>query len=74
MNWHRTFIRTARVYLQSLVGLLGFAGASSILPLPEVLAWGNLFVGAAVTSTGPAVVTLIQNVIEDLGRLEGSRD
>ena len=61
-------IRTARVYLQALVGLLvaGGIGATSV-PGGH---FGAAFVQAATLAIAPAAITALQNTIELLAKVD----
>ena len=64
-------IRVMRVYLQSLLGFLlatgsGLAEAAGI-PLNQ---FGNAFVVAATLAVAPTVVSLLQNTLEFLTKLD----
>ena len=71
--WMIMLVRTARVYLQTLVGILlaggtGVAGAVGVnLPMHDFV---SLFWSAAGLSLAPAAITLIQNAIELLAKLD----
>lgn len=71
--WVIMLVRTVRVYLQTLVGILlaggtGVAGAVGVnLPAHDFV---SLFWSAAGLSLAPAAITLIQNAIELLAKLD----
>ncbi len=73
--WERVAVRTGRVYLQSLVGFLiaGGTGAAAAvgvnLPVGD---FGKLMLASASLAVAPAVISLIQNTIELLGKLDTS--
>lgn len=64
-------IRTARTYLQSLLGFLGAAvvGAIPTDPLDPPDAWAKLATAAGL-ALFPAVISCLQNILELLGRLD----
>lgn len=71
--WKIAGIRALRVYLQSLVGFLlaggsGAAGAVGItMPVGD---FGALLVSCASLAVAPAAISLIQNVIELLAKID----
>jgi hypothetical protein len=71
--WKQALIRTARTYLQTLVGLLvaattGAAGAVGVnLPVGDFY---HLLVVSASISIAPAVISLLQNSVEILSKLD----
>lgn len=73
--WKIALVRCARVYLQSLVGFLLAAGtgltAAVGLTMP-VGDFGKLLVTCASLAIAPAAISLIQNVIELLAKLDAT--
>lgn len=71
--WKQAAIRTARTYLQGLVGFLvaagsGAAGALGIqLPVHD---FADLLLTSASLAVAPAVIALLQNAVEILGKLD----
>lgn len=71
--WQIALVRTARVYLQTLVGVLiaggtGLAGAVGVqMPAGD---FSRMLISAASLAVAPAAVTFIQNVIELLAKLD----
>lgn len=71
--WKQALIRGSRVYLQSLVGFLVAAGtgaASAVgvnLPVGD---FGQLLLSSASLAIAPAVISLLQNSVEILTRLD----
>ncbi len=66
-------VRALRVYLQTLVGLLGTGAIASGMVPPDLLPAGDFAHAlrvAAGMSLGPAFVCAAQNTIELLGRLD----
>lgn len=73
--WKQTAIRTLRTYLQSLVGFLlaggtGLAGAVGV-PMPAYDFWA-LLQSSAGLALAPAVISLLQNGIEILAKLDSN--
>lgn len=71
----RVLIRTLRTYLQAL---LGFLGLVAVMPLPgtdptDPLTLWNKLVLAAGFALAPAVVALLQNVLEMISGLDESQ-
>ena len=73
--WQQALIRGSRVYLQSLVGFLLAAGTGAAaavggnLPVGD---FGKLLLSAGSMAVAPAVISLIQNSIEMLTKLDSS--
>jgi len=73
--WQQALIRGTRVYLQSLVGFLLAAGTGAAaavgvnLPVGD---FGKLLLSAASMAVAPAVISLLQNSIEILSKLDSS--
>ena len=73
--WQQALIRGARVYLQSLVGFLLAAGTGAAaavgvnLPVGD---FGKLLLSAGSMAVAPAFISLIQNSIEMLTKLDSS--
>lgn len=74
--WQIMLVRGARTYLQSLVG---FLGAAFVLPavLPDASglvlgAYGDRFLVAAQLAALPAVMSLLQNGLELLSKLDAT--
>lgn len=69
--WQMIVIRASRVYLQSMLGFLtasatGIADAIGV-PLGQ---FGNIFVTSASLAVAPAAISLIQNTVEILTKLD----
>lgn len=62
-------VRVARTYLQSLLGFLGAAAVGALDTLAPMDAWGKI-VTAAGLALFPAFVSLVQNVLEWLTKLD----
>ena len=73
--WQIVMVRTVRVYLMTLVGLLTVTGTpigSSVgLTLTATAFWPWLVTCASV-SVAPAVIALLQNAIELLAKLDAT--
>ena len=73
--WQQALIRGGRVYLQSLVGFLLAAGTGAAaavgvnLPVGD---FGKLLLSAGSMAVAPAVISLLQNSIEILTKLDSS--
>src|SRR4029079_14548158 len=73
--WQQALIRGSRVYLQSLVGFLLAAGTGAAaavgvnLPVGD---FGKLLLSAGRRAVAAAVISLIQNSIEMLTKLDSS--
>ena len=73
--WQQALIRGSRVYLQSLVGFLLAAGTGAAaavgvnLPVGD---FGKLLLSAGSMAVAPAVISLLQNSIEILSKLDSS--
>jgi hypothetical protein len=73
--WRKTLIRTIRTYLQVLVGLLLAEGigvldaAGLTVGVPPGEFWQR-FLDTAGIALAPAVIALLQNVVELLTRLD----
>src|SRR6476659_8472902 len=73
--WQQALIRCSRVYLQSLVGFIIAAGTGAAaavgvnLPVGD---FGKLLLSAGSMAVAPAVISLIQNSIEILSKLDSS--
>lgn len=73
--WQQALIRGSRVYLQSLLGFLLAAGTGAAaavgvnLPVGD---FGKLLLSAGSMAVAPAVISLIQNSIEMLTKLDSS--
>lgn len=73
--WKIVLVRTTRVYLMTLVGLLTVTGTpfgSAVgltLSAPDFFGW---LLTCASVSVGPAVISLIQNAIELLAKLDAT--
>lgn len=73
--WQQALIRGTRVYLQSLVGFLLAAGTGAAaavgvnLPVGD---FGKLLLSAGSMAVAPAIISLIQNSIEMLTKLDSS--
>lgn len=61
------FVRTARVYVQSLLGLLTGGAITGMLPAHDFLTLLRLSAGLAL---GPAIICALQNAGELLGRID----
>lgn len=71
--WKQSIIRTARTYMQGLVGFLvaGGTGAADAMGINmPVHDFVGLFVASASLAVAPAVITLLQNAVEILTRLD----
>jgi hypothetical protein len=69
--WYKlVLVRVARTYLQGLLGFLvaGMSGATNV-PAGD---FGQLIINAAGLALAPAAVSLIQNAIEILSKLDVS--
>lgn len=68
-------VRVLRTFIQSMLGFLGFltlgapAGATVGIMLPPMGAW-DIIVAAAGLSLFPTVVSLLQNVLELLAKVD----
>jgi len=77
--WKIILIRACRVYLQSLVGFLaatsigvaGSVGAAVGTPIPLMDFWHTLLFSLSL-ATAPAVISLIQNTLELLAKLDAT--
>lgn len=72
MPWYKmAAIRAARVYLQALVGFLvvGGTGIGEAAGIPIYQFGGNLAT-AATLAVAPSVVSLLQNILEFLTKLD----
>lgn len=73
--WKIVLVRAGRVYLMSVVGLLGSVGtgaaAASGMQMP-VGDFSRLFLACAGASLGPAVISLLTNGAELLAKLDQS--
>jgi len=73
--WQQALIRCCRVYLQSLVGFILAAGTGAAaavgvdLPVGD---FGKLLLSAGSMAVAPAVISLIQNSIEILSKLDST--
>jgi hypothetical protein len=69
--WQMVAVRAARVYLQALVGFLvvGGTGLGEAAGIPLEQFGGNLKV-AATLAVAPSVVSLLQNLLEFLTKLD----
>jgi hypothetical protein len=70
--WQRVAARTIRVYLITILGLLGASaagGTGTFDPLPAGAFFEKL-AHAASYAIGPAVVALLWNLVELLGKLD----
>lgn len=73
--WQQALIRGSRVYLQSLVGFLLAAGtgaAAAVGVNMPVGDFGKLLLSAGSMAVAPAVISMIQNSIEMLTKLDSS--
>ena len=73
--WEQALIRGSRVYLQSLVGFLLAAGTGAAAAVGVNLAVGDfakLLLTAGSMAVAPAAISLIQNSIEMLTKLDSS--
>lgn len=72
----RVFVRVARTYFQSVLGLLGAAAVAGAVPvLSDVVTpsdTGEKIVFALVGALFPAFVSLLQNVLELLAKADES--
>ena len=71
--WKITLIRCARVYLQALVGFMiasGTGAAAAIGVTMPVGSFVQLLVVSASMAVAPAAISLIQNVIELLAKID----
>ena len=62
-------VRVVRVYLMTLLGLLG-VGATGQLPATAAPDFAHVLLAAALTAIGPAVVSAIWNATELLAQLD----
>jgi hypothetical protein len=62
-------VRVARLYLMTLLGLLG-AGQTGVIDPVNALAFAVQLKGAALAAIGPAVVCLLWNATEILAQLD----
>ena len=77
--WQIALVRCCRVYLQALLGFLtatgtGLAGAVATAvgtPIPAMDFW-HMLVFSASLAVAPATVSLIQNVIELLAKIDAT--
>jgi len=76
VTWYKqALIRTVRTYLQSLLGFIvavgsGAAGAVGInIPMQD---FGQLFLSSASLAIAPAIISLLQNAVELLTRLDST--
>ncbi len=66
-------VRALRVFLQTLLGLLlaagaaGAVGATNVIPASDFL---HLFAKCAGLSLAPAIVAILQNLVELLGKVD----
>src|ERR1051325_179376 len=73
--WQQALIRGARVYLQNLVGIILAAGTGAAaavgvnLPVND---FARLLLSAASIAIAPAVVSILQNSIEILSKLDST--
>ena len=69
------FVRAARVYLQTLTGLLGALGSGAAATVGVTLTAGgffHLFLACASIAVAPAVMCVLLNSSELLGKLDAS--
>lgn len=69
--WMQVLIRVARTYTQGLVGFIVAGTAGLPGPLPAA-GFGTILLNAASLSIAPAVVSLLQNGVEILARLDAT--
>lgn len=69
--WVQVLIRVGRTYAQGVVGFLvaGSAGLPGPLPASGFM---NVMLNAASLAVAPAVVSLLQNAVEILSKLDAS--
>jgi hypothetical protein len=67
--WKMIAVRVARVYLQTFLGLLGADGMGAIELGPAGDAWSHLL-SAALVALAPAAVSLLQNSLEFLTKID----
>jgi len=69
--WAQVAIRVLRTYLQGLVGFLVAGGVGLTAPL-EIPGFYAMFLNAASLALAPAVISLLQNALEILTKLDSS--
>jgi hypothetical protein len=71
VNFQRILVRAARTYVQTLAGLIPLT-TTGVLSRSEFEGILGSVVLALLTALAPAVVSLLQNLAEELGHVEGT--
>jgi hypothetical protein len=76
-EWRQILIRAVRVYLMALIGFFGITAepdiANAINVHLHVADFAEKFLTAASIAVGPAVISLIWNTIELLGKFDNPK-
>lgn len=70
--WQIVLVRCARVYVASLLGLLG-ADASGVIDIRVPFTDLGAFASTAIAAIGPSVFALLQNLLEFLTAIDVKR-
>lgn len=69
----RISIRAARVYIQSVLGVLGYSAVSTVVPQLPFQEFSNTFANALLLAIGPTVISILVNLLILFTKLDESQ-